>query len=331
MKSSQFLLVAAFQIIGLAGVVDITAFSTDAAFPGTALQALGQVNNNGDLVGYVGAPTPPVGGISGFQETGFERLPDGTLIPINVSSPAPAADPNQTVPFAINDSGTIVGAFYSYSAAPPNTVGFVLSGGVATPMQVGGGETTLLGINDAGDLVGSDPFTGFIIQGGVTTDFGGGFGGPSLQAINNQGQTSGIELTSFNPSGFDTYAGFIRNPDGTISTFVWPATPCTLAQNHSIGFVGINDNGEIAGYCEDQSFNAYAFYGTPGNFTLFQVPGSFSLSTEITGINDSGEIVGTFSNGSEIEGFTAFITPEPSTLILAQAGFALIAYLRLRG
>lgn len=296
-----------------AGIIDFSTFSTDSILPGSSLQSVA-VNDKGAIVGYAFDA-------STFSVLGFERSSDGTLTPLTLSTGSPGQQVI-TYPDAINDAGTIVGNFFDYSASsPPQPEGFILtSDGTLTAVP----NYSLNGINNVGDIEGWDVFNIYIFQDGTPAPlFPPGGNHPSVQYINDVGQISGLEIPSLNPNGVDVNEGFVGTIGGSITPFAWPAAPCNEAQSHAIGFVAINDSGEIAGYCEDQAGNMYSFYGTPGNFTLFQVPGSVSLSTKITGVSNTGEIVGIFNNGTENEGFTGTVTPEPATAFLTAAGICL--------
>ena len=311
MKFLSVATLALIQASTFAGVVDLTTFS-----PGTNFAGTGGISNNGVTVGWFQDP-------STFDVTGYERLADGTIVPVNFPVTLPPNDLMETVPGDVNDSGTIVGTYFNVGRQA-----FILASGVFSTVAIDVDGTIesegfrVSGINDSGEIVGDQVGPEFfILQSGITTLLSV-TGVPTLNdtaadSINDLGQVSGSFFAALGHPQV-----FIRNTDGTFVTFDFPVAACESAMSDGGAGVFINDNGQLAGNCVDSQSNTYAFYGTPGNFTTFEIPGSAPLSTEISGINDSGEIIGTFSNGQSLEGFTAFIVPEPSTLLFALTGFA---------
>jgi hypothetical protein len=159
------------------------------------------LNASGSVVGVLFTP-------DGL--TGFVAHPDGYWASI-----APAATPpcgNQTIPEAINASGTIAGTFTTY--CPANTGGFVLS-----PT----GQFTLF--QPPGQL----PFYHDLDLVSL---------GPPLRlvSIDDAGDIAG---TYADAAGLRH--GFVRNPYGTITSFDPPESKSTTV-------TGIGDGGAIAGY-----------------------------------------------------------------------------------
>jgi hypothetical protein len=99
-------------------------------------------------------------------------------------------------------------------------------------------------------------------------------------SINPRGQTTGTD------SGRH---GFVRDSDGTITTF--DAGPIgTFPQS-------INPSGEITGYCADLSFMDHGFLRDhDGNITTFNV--GLNNPTFPTSINEKGVITGFYSDSS---------------------------------
>lgn len=104
-------------------------------------------------------------------------------------------------------------------------------------------------------------------------------------AINASGQVAGTYL------GQDSlYHGFLRESDGTITTFD------VSTQTLSISVVGMNTAGQIAGYAYDSVLHAISFIREPdGTITLVAVPYSGAIDTTIFGINDSGDVCGLYT------------------------------------
>lgn len=103
--------------------------------------------------------------------------------------------------------------------------------------------------------------------------------------INESGQITGEYMRS------DRESGFVRDPDGTITTFDVPGAEGTKA-------IKINDRGQIVGrYSDDTPFvdnstrvRGYVRYR--GRTTRIDFPGA--SHTRPTGINDQGDVVGSY-------------------------------------
>ena len=112
-------------------------------FPGATSTFLGAINNNGDLVGQFQDSQFNVHGFlfSGGQFTVLD------LVPLN-----PLVGSNVTIPTAINDTGVIAGTVF----VPDTFRGFTLKNDLFRPFDVPDqGQTTAIGFNDGGDIVGS--------------------------------------------------------------------------------------------------------------------------------------------------------------------------------
>jgi hypothetical protein len=165
----------------------------------------------------------------------------------------------------------------------------------APPAYGSSAATELLGINDAGQILGGSSYSFLYTNGTFTTinvpSGGGATGGP-----NNAGQIVGLFSNSTGTHGFlDTNGTFttIDDPDATIYT---PATTATEAY-------GINNSGQIVGISLGPGYWE-SFLDNNGTFTTITdplayfnggPPGGGTISgggTFATGINDSGHIVG---------------------------------------
>jgi hypothetical protein len=218
----------------------------------------------------------------------------------------------------INEAGVIVG---SLEDGQTGSKAFVLEAGVYTVYTRPGWEATeFRSINDTGLITGwswhIDPSTGYIGSPdgiipastgfifnratGVYTDFS--VPGASVHAlyithgINNAGQAVGS--ANFYEVGTDPSTrpirdiGFLRQPDGTISTIVVDGgSPHAISTKAR----GINDNGLIAGTTRDASNNDQVFVGNSSGFQVLSLP-SLALPDAVAGfaegIGHDGQIIG---------------------------------------
>jgi hypothetical protein len=281
--------------------------------PGALETRLLGISNNGVAVGYYED--------SSFNQHGFARLANGTLI-YPFDDPAGAPNPVfSTLFFGVNNGGTIVGRDDNFPVSL-----FILSGGIyntySIPGCVGGSGSSSISINDSGDVAGSCGALGsaylqttgntpvvFNLPGALLTTASG---------LNNLDQVVGQYIT---PSGTVRGYGFVRNTDGTYTLISVPGA-------YIAGLSGINDAGVFVGTWEDFSLNLYAFYGTPGNLTPFSIPGDTRI--DLSGINNSDEVVGSYQDSSNgVHGFiTTFATPEPSSVLLGMLGLLGLAALK---
>jgi probable HAF family extracellular repeat protein len=161
------------------------------------------------------------------------------------------------------------------------------------------GTTEALGINDAGQIVGSyvqrlpkgfASHQGFVMTSGSPSRIFGPLDGASdswALGINSSGQVVG-------------YGHLVPAPDsgwllsqGTYTLLMVPGATITRA-------FGINAAGQVVGGYFDTNVNPLGgFLYSGGSYTLLNVPGS--RSTTAVGINASGQIVGYYSdpNGQE--------------------------------
>jgi hypothetical protein len=146
--------------------------------------ALG-VSDNGAVVGYAG----DFNAQQGFVYSA------GQYTPI-VAAPYPL---NSTEGIAVNDAGTIVGA-YDLSNPGTGTNSFVYANGVFTPVAMPGEQVTQVDdINDAGLIVGGASNDGFVTGPGFVDDNGvftaisvPGALDTYIDGINDRGQVAGI-------------------------------------------------------------------------------------------------------------------------------------------
>ena len=215
----------------------------------------------------------------------------------------------------INDSGDAVGNSGSVSGIGigPDTAPFIYSSmdGTATELVPATGylSTSLIGINDAGEMVGSvlgldGTSTSGVIrrQNGEYTVFDHPDAGTrtSARAINNKGLVTGIYFRVD-----ETIGGFLYEPDTETFTDLSPSYSWSIPH-------GINSKGIVVGDArfevdpcggQSPSFSRYGWVrGRDGSVVLFQVNGE---STRARGINDAGFIAGVVNDSfaGEIKGF----------------------------
>ena len=152
-----------------------------------------------------------------------------------------------------------------------------------------GERTSAIGINTAGDIVGSFGRHGFLYRNGTfqTIDVPGAYS-TSATGINARGQIVG---SFFVETGSERGShGFIYD-DGVYTTFDVPGAG--TVNGAATRAFGINNRGEIVGSFDMQvgtgaETHGYLFSG--GVFTIIDVPGAYF--TQAFGINDVGDIVG---------------------------------------
>ena len=143
----------------------------------------------------------------------------------------------------------------------------------------GADETSIFGINNSGQIVGSYTDStgqhGFILDGGnfTTIDYPGAQYS-YVRGINDSGQIVGSYTDSTGQHGFIL-------DGGNFTTIDYPGG--WLSSVH-----GINDSGQIVGRYADSGYRGFLFDG--GNFTRIHYSGA--LATSLYDINDSGQIVG---------------------------------------
>jgi hypothetical protein len=112
-------------------------------------------------------------------------------------------------------------------------------------------------------------------------------GGPFPQSINEKGEIAG----TYNDFAGNRH-GFVRDPNGTITTFDPPGSLST-------GVGGINDEGTITGSYLYEPGLSRAFVRDPkGSFTTFNVLGS--SSTGASSINAGGAVTGSYADSNNI-------------------------------
>ena len=195
----------------------------------------------------------------------------------------PASNGNGTTPTAINFIGVIVGDY--------NDANAVSHGFLRWP---------------------NGTFTTFDSPGAGTVPFDGN--GTFPMSINFLGVVAGY----YNDSNFVSH-GFIRTPDGKITTFDVPGADINPADQLGSIVSGINALGVVAGYYYDSSAVAHGFLRNPnGKFTSFDAPGSSASGTFVVGqINVEVAVAGFYTNSAP--SFRAYIRNPDGTFVTFSA------------
>lgn len=279
---------------------------TTADVPGSTYTDLWGINNAGQVAANatIGGNTVPLVYYHGFWAT----LP-----------PPPSGFAAGGV--GINDAGTVVGGIYPNPPPTPNPSeqGFILPNANGNGQYTSFLEPTWLNtearaIGNSGLVTGYSytygprgPFSVYSSVGFIYNPVTGAFtditpselnvptgvnpGTIIAQGINAAGQVVGSY-------GQDIAAGataFLRQPDGTITTFRVDDVP-TAAR-------GINNNGIIAGWLVTPN-GTEGFVGNSSGFQLLDVPGSTQTIAE--GLNNAGQVTGNFLDAAgNTHGFIA--------------------------
>lgn len=226
--------------------------------------------------------------------------------------------------FGINDRGDVVGNGNTNVASLPFV--FASKKGTLTDVApLAGADTGVLGVNDAGVMVGLVDDDAFIRdKKGNYTVFShpGAVSFTQARAVNNKGLVTGFRDTGV-PFPLST-AGFIYDPKIDTFTDLNPTSFFTIAQ-------GINSKGEVVGSSNFLAAddpcpglgNPFLRYGwlraTDGTVTYFEVNGSH---TSARGINDEGSIVGFFIdlNDGIFKGFKVKLDGSPCQSLTVAGG-----------
>ena len=258
---------------------------------------------------------------------GFLLGQHGTIIMFDVP------DAVGTAPLSINPAGVITG---QYSATNDPAIGNACISGIAAIMGSelshgfvreangtitkfdvpgagtrGPGGTFPLSINPAGTITGnySDDSCvshGFVREpnGRITTFDNPDPGTPPFQTIPD------LIPYSINPAGTITgnyinartaaSHGFLRAPDGTVTTFEAPGAGTSSFEGTYP--ISINPAGVITGVYVDNSSMTHGFVREPnGSITTFDAPGAFY--TYASSINSAGTITGYYVDNNGFHGF----------------------------
>ena len=205
-----------------------------------------------------------------------------------------------TSAIGINAAGQIVG----YYGDASGTHGFLLSGGMYTPLDdpSAANQTMASGINDVGQIVGS-----FQHSSGTTHSFlynpnGGTY--TSVDAVAPDTEALGINDAGQIVGDYRDNTGAIHGfllINGLHATIDDPlANPLSLGPNAFTIASGINNAGLVVGSFGILGTANHGFLYNPngGTFTTLDDPLAGARGTVAYGINDAGEIVGSYYDAS---------------------------------
>ena len=221
--------------------------------------------------------------------------------------------------YGVNNAGQIAGILYSDGENALHAVLRDVSGNFSLVDPPGATKAGALGINRAGDVVGSYRAStglehGFVraaagtfriidIPSGVWTE---GWG------INDRGQVSGTYSTSVVNGTPSDHRGFITDAGGTcVSVNVPGAIGKTRVH-------GINNFGMVVGSYLDAAGAIHGFVLAGDGFTILNPPGS--VSSEAYGINDAWQVVGDYVDRAGVRhGYIANTRVAPNTAVVPGA------------
>ena len=111
-----------------------------------------------------------------------------------------------------------------------------------------------------------------------------------------QDNNTGGSITGYYVTGANVYHGFLRIPDGTVTSFDSPGAGSIRGSGQGTAPQSINSKGEIAGQYQDENYLYHGFLRTvDGTFTTIDAPAAgteANLGTFGEDINDKGLIAG---------------------------------------
>ena len=219
-------------------------------YPGAVATVLWGINANGQIVGQYYSCPSSYGCDHPFVYSGgvFTLLPE-----------VPGSMAGTTVPFAINASGQIAGWYVDPCFCTAH--GFFYSNGSYTTIdQPGFFTTTLVGLNDNGQIAGSSEqcwggcqASAFTFQSGVTTPVGPLPSGSNIPwiGINNAGDIGGTYY-----AGGTAYAFVLSG--GTYTSLDYPGAQQTVAEGQII-----NSSKQVGGFYFNGDGSAHGFIASP--------------------------------------------------------------------
>jgi probable HAF family extracellular repeat protein len=191
-------------------------------------------------------------------------------------------------PFAVNNSGVVVGKSDSYVFGGTATYAFIADPNVRFLFGSEGGaaDEAARDINDAGQVVGTFKGRAFLYENGVRT-YLSSFGGDA-EGINQSGQIVGWFQTETSPNEYEYHPFLYEN--GSMKDLG------TLGGNQGQA-VAINDSRQITGWSRsttDQRTRHGFFYENGTMHDIGNLGGSFVQPHDI---NNSGQVVGIANTG----------------------------------
>ena len=254
---------------------------------------------------------------------GFLRKTNGNIVVFDApGADLTAGDFNGTFPAGINDAGLIAGYFidannvsHGFLRSPSGSFTTFDAPGAGTAAGQG---TIVIGLNLEGSVVGAflnantyygfvrtpdGKFKTFAAPGACNMSVDEGCHGTGAWNINFFGTIVGpYEDTSGN---FVAHT-FVRNPNGTFTTFAVPGSSMEAGQGTlPASLSGLNDFGAITGLYYDVNNVFHGFLRKPdGTFIKFEAPGADTtdefFGTSPTSLNDFGSIAGTYLDSSDV-------------------------------
>jgi hypothetical protein len=252
----------------------------------------------------------------------FLRAPDGRITRLDVPYAGTGFCQGTTAWF-INQEGAVTGAyidtgnvFHGFLLDPDGiftTFDAPDAGSIGGPC---GGQGTLGGsINQAGTIAGYYIDSGNVYHGFVRTSDGridkidapgagtGEYQGTSVDRGTHVVNAEGA-ITGYYADANWVYHGFLRAPDGKITTFDAPGAGATPGDGEGTFPMGINADGTITGFLQDTNMLTHGFSRSPeGKFTTFDVPGEGTVVGSWQGayasdINAEGAITGYYADAN---------------------------------
>ena len=306
-------------MITTTGACAQTIFTFDV--PGSLSTKPAAINPKGQITGSY---------VDSIGQHGFIREPEGTVLSFDAPMEArslPEGVGVQTIPTSMDSAGQIAGyafsldTFLDYGFARLKDGTFItfedpdacrsqdakssFSRAARSQVSIANVEgIAATGVNNQGQITGIcgpfPPFNqSFLRQrNGEMIVFKVSVEGPTMtiaQDINCRGQITGYYYDS--PDN-GSYRGFLREPDGTITTF---GAPYSVVHP-----VAITNGGRITGSADQHGFARLA----DGRMTTFDAPNS--TLTQPTAMNANGQIVGSYLDASNVN--HGFIREKDGTL-----------------
>jgi len=248
-----------------------------------------RMNNNGAAIGIWDD-------YHANKTRGFIRTPDGTFTTFD----PPASI--ETTPLDVNEKNLVVGTYKENARGFDRYHGFIRHAHGSIEMYDApdsDGYTVIIGVNKKGTFTGyyrdhQDHTHGFVqdAAGNFTSFVPPGGGGTWPRTIGDDGKVTGYYIHSGSGGCGIIYGGFVRAPDGTITTF----DVGNSANPEGVNSLGVDGGDYSTDTCQVNGFLRQAD-GTTASFTY---PGS--CCTYVSGMNEHGTIVGhyidTASNGA---------------------------------
>jgi hypothetical protein len=283
----------------------------------------------GPSQGTLGIAINPEGASAGayiddnYVAHGFMRAPSGALTTFDApgagrgpGAPGCTASCPGTVPWSINPAGEIAGQYIDANGVYHGFLRFA-NGTITTydvpaagtgPGQGGYGES----IDPAGEITGEYSDAGSVWHGfirfrdGAIIVFdapGAGTGpGQGTFVATVSGITPAGEITGYYFDGSNVAHGYVRTPDGAITTFDAPDAGTGAFEGTYVG--SINPKAQVTCFYVDESGVYHGYLRAPdGTITTIDAPGAGTGPGEGTlaaNINSAGEIVGNYVDSSGV-------------------------------